>query len=121
MEELSAGNVINYPEQIILKRHITVTSVGRIFVKGLIHLQFSIFIASVHMDERGLQKKYSPKRVPSCTATQLAEYFHLPLDEAAKKLGVCTNVVKRMCREAGTQPGHCKVSESVRDKTMAVP
>jgi len=37
----------------------------------------------------------------SITYEQLAENFHLPINEVAKRLGICTTVLKKVCRRNG--------------------
>ncbi|XP_012459807.2 protein NLP3 isoform X2 [Gossypium raimondii] len=39
----------------------------------------------------------------------MADFFSLPLDDAASTLGVCTSVLKKICRENGLDRWlHCK-------------
>ncbi|TYI85733.1 hypothetical protein E1A91_A11G339100v1, partial [Gossypium mustelinum] len=39
----------------------------------------------------------------------IADFFSLPLDDAASTLGVCTSVLKKICRENGLDRWlHCK-------------
>ena len=45
------------------------------------------------------------------TRDQLREYFHLPINEVAKRLGVCATVLKKICRKNGVPRWpHRKVS-----------
>jgi hypothetical protein len=32
---------------------------------------------------------------------ELAEYFHLPITQVSKELGVCATVLKKICRKNG--------------------
>eukprot|EP00727_Mastigamoeba_balamuthi_P012547 m51a1_g7915 hypothetical protein (336) ;mRNA; r:208521-210261 len=38
---------------------------------------------------------------PLITREFLARYFHMPISQAAKELGVCTTMLKKMCRKNG--------------------
>jgi len=39
---------------------------------------------------------------PICVTKEfLARYFHMPISQAAKELGVCTTMLKKMCRKSG--------------------
>jgi len=33
--------------------------------------------------------------------TELKEYFHMPINEVARELGICTTVIKKICRKNG--------------------
>lgn len=35
------------------------------------------------------------------TTNELAQYFHLPISKAAKEVGVCATVLKKICRRNG--------------------
>ena len=37
----------------------------------------------------------------SFTTSDLAKYYHLPINEAAKQLEICTSVLKKICRKQG--------------------
>jgi hypothetical protein len=43
----------------------------------------------------------SSVNLKSKTREELAKYFHLPIAEAAKELGVCATVLKKICRKNG--------------------
>jgi len=40
-----------------------------------------------------------PRSKTTITLTELNPYFHMPIKEASKKLGISTTVLKRICRE----------------------
>eukprot|EP00850_Spirogloea_muscicola_P025932 SM004872S16483 [mRNA] locus=s4872:96:631:+ [translate_table: standard] len=40
-------------------------------------------------------------KIGSATLEQVSPYFHLPIEEAARELGVCSSALKRRCRRLG--------------------
>ncbi|KAJ8902515.1 hypothetical protein NDN08_006918 [Rhodosorus marinus] len=46
-------------------------------------------------------KKRSGGRAKSISHAELAKYFHLPIDAAAKELKICVTVLKKQCRTHG--------------------
>lgn len=40
-------------------------------------------------------------KIGGATLEDVSPFFHLPIEEAAKELGVCSSALKRRCRRLG--------------------
>eukprot|EP00961_Rhodomonas_salina_P215837 2915377-Rhodomonas_salina.2 len=62
-----------------------------------------------------LESVWSGLQVPMLSEKELREHFNMPLNEVAKKFGMCTTALKKLCRKYGvmqvsyhTAPPSCK-------------
>ncbi|CAL5439609.1 unnamed protein product [Camellia sinensis] len=57
--------------------------------------------AEVRLPKSSLAMQLQRERTGKLTVKDLIGYFHIPIEEAAKKLNVCPTVMKKICRKYG--------------------
>lgn len=51
--------------------------------------------------ERSSQGRLDRSRLPMLSEKELRDHFNMPLNEVAKKYGMCTTALKKLCRKYG--------------------
>merc|ERR1712137_1335508 len=58
-------------------------------------------LTETHPTTVGLDTRYEGKLPHEFTSNDLAKFYHLPINDAAAKLGICSTLLKKLCRKNG--------------------
>merc|ERR1712137_503794 len=58
-------------------------------------------LTETHPTTVGLDTRYEGKLPHEFTSEDLAKFYHLPINDAAEKLGICSTLLKKLCRKNG--------------------
>ncbi|KAH7574422.1 hypothetical protein JRO89_XS03G0294200 [Xanthoceras sorbifolium] len=82
-----------------------------------ISLAAQVLVIFPNTEQQGLAQR---ERTGKLSLEDLVEYFHLPIEEAAKRLKLCPTVVKKICRRGGLLRWPHRKIKSIKKQILAL-